>query len=263
MRTRGAARRRPRSALTSAPVAQLGARAAGAARQLAGQRAHPADGHVPVAGAVADHVVEEAAVLAQVGVVRAARTCRSARRSARCRAAGRRRRRARPSRRSGARTAPPRPRRRRPGARSSSRRDAAARAASGTRARADARRSGRRTPARRRSRVGAASTRASSPASRRRPAGRGGRPGRACTTRPAARAARSEAELVDDRPRQQADEVGVARQPGVDARRTAPRTPRRRRAWSAAPARRTERPARARYAAATRPLWPPPTTTTS
>ena len=52
-------------------AAQLGAGAARGRLQRAGHRAHPAHRHVPIAGAVADHVVEEAAVLAQVGVVRA------------------------------------------------------------------------------------------------------------------------------------------------------------------------------------------------
>ena len=52
-------------------AAQLGAGAARGRLQRAGHGAHAADRHVPVAGAVADHVVEEAAVLAQVGVVRA------------------------------------------------------------------------------------------------------------------------------------------------------------------------------------------------
>ena len=50
-------------------AAQLAPAAARRRLERGGDRAHAADGHVPVAGAVADDVVEEAAVLAQVGVV--------------------------------------------------------------------------------------------------------------------------------------------------------------------------------------------------
>ena len=50
--------------------ADLGARLQRGARERVGERAHAADGHVPVALAVADHVVEEAAVLAQRRLVR-------------------------------------------------------------------------------------------------------------------------------------------------------------------------------------------------
>jgi hypothetical protein len=42
---------------------------AGGTGQLARQLAHPAHGDVPAAGAVSDHVQQEAAVLAQAGVV--------------------------------------------------------------------------------------------------------------------------------------------------------------------------------------------------
>jgi hypothetical protein len=51
-------------------AAQLGAGPPGGAGQSRGERAHAAHGHVPVARAVADGVVEEAAVLAQPGVGR-------------------------------------------------------------------------------------------------------------------------------------------------------------------------------------------------
>ena len=54
-----------------APEPQLGACRPRDPRQRLGQRAHAADRHVPVARAVADHVIEEAAVLAQQGVVEA------------------------------------------------------------------------------------------------------------------------------------------------------------------------------------------------
>ena len=52
-------------------AADLGAGLAGGPLQRGRHRAHAADRHVPVAVAVADHVVEEAAVLAQRRVVRA------------------------------------------------------------------------------------------------------------------------------------------------------------------------------------------------
>ena len=48
---------------------QFRARVAGRRGERAGDRAHPADGHPPLAGAVADQVVEEAAVLDQRRVV--------------------------------------------------------------------------------------------------------------------------------------------------------------------------------------------------
>ena len=50
-------------------AAQLRARRARRRLELGGDRAHPAHRHVPMTAAVADDVVEEAAVLAQVGVV--------------------------------------------------------------------------------------------------------------------------------------------------------------------------------------------------
>ncbi len=61
-------------------AAELRARRLGGVRERRGHRAHAADGDVPVARAVADHVVEEAAVLAQRRVAGRRRTCRSARR---------------------------------------------------------------------------------------------------------------------------------------------------------------------------------------
>ena len=89
--------------------------------------------------------------------------------------------------------------------------------------------------------------------------GRIGRVGRV----PASAQVDAQAEVVDDPAGEQAHEVRVARQARVDAGpRAAPTRPRRRRG-RAARARRPSSPARARYAAATRALWPPPTITTS
>lgn len=51
------------------PYADLGARRTGGPGQRVGERAHAAHGDVPVTGAAADHVVEEAPVLEQRGVV--------------------------------------------------------------------------------------------------------------------------------------------------------------------------------------------------
>ena len=45
-------------------------------REAIRHRAHPADGHVPAAGSVADHVVEEAPVLTQLRIVGGRRTFR-------------------------------------------------------------------------------------------------------------------------------------------------------------------------------------------
>ena len=209
-------------AVTSAPQRSSAPAARAAALERAGDRAHAADRHVPVAGAVADHVVEEAAVLAQVGVVRRRRTCRSARRSARRRA------RASSSRQSSIELADRALDERLPrgvvadAARAARRASAAARSASG-RARARRGRTSRRgapsprSPPGRRSRRQRGARCARGP--RRRPAGRApGRRAAACRTRSAAGASRT------CRPssstialRQQADEVGVARQARVDA----------------------------------------------
>jgi hypothetical protein len=52
------------------PGDQVGAGGPGRALQRPGDRAHAAHGHPPLAGPVADHVVEEAAVLEQVALVR-------------------------------------------------------------------------------------------------------------------------------------------------------------------------------------------------
>ena len=49
---------------------QLGAGVAGDLLELVGHPTHPADRHLPLAGAAADHVVGEADVLLQRGVVR-------------------------------------------------------------------------------------------------------------------------------------------------------------------------------------------------
>ena len=49
--------------------AELGAGLLGGVGQRLGERAHPADGNVPAARAVTDHVVEEASVLTQLRVV--------------------------------------------------------------------------------------------------------------------------------------------------------------------------------------------------
>ncbi len=66
----GAVRRRPGSALTAGVGQDLGAaRRARPSQERLGDRAHAADGHPPLAGAVADQVVEEAAVLDQRRVV--------------------------------------------------------------------------------------------------------------------------------------------------------------------------------------------------
>ena len=53
------------------PVRSSAPASVGDPDQLGGHRAHPADGHPPLPGAVADDVVEEAAVLPQARVVRA------------------------------------------------------------------------------------------------------------------------------------------------------------------------------------------------
>ena len=50
--------------------AQFGPGTPGGALQLGADAAHSADGNIPVPGAAADHVVEEAAVLSQARVVR-------------------------------------------------------------------------------------------------------------------------------------------------------------------------------------------------
>ena len=75
--------------LTPGAGDDLGAGAAGGRGERVGDRAHAADRHPPLAGAVADQVVEEAAVLDQRRRRSGRRRCRSARRwrprRARCR----------------------------------------------------------------------------------------------------------------------------------------------------------------------------------
>ena len=91
-------------ALDARPPVRISAPASAARpRERVGDRAHAADRHPPLAGAVADQVVEEAAVLDQRGVVHGRRRCRSARRWRRRRGRCRRRSATRSPRRAGAR----------------------------------------------------------------------------------------------------------------------------------------------------------------
>ena len=70
-------RRRLGSRSTSAPVTSSAPGAAGGRGERVGDRAHAADRHPPLAGAVADQVVEEAAVLDAATGRACARRCRS------------------------------------------------------------------------------------------------------------------------------------------------------------------------------------------
>ena len=197
----------------------LGAARGGRAQQRGGDRAHAADGHPPLAGAVADQVVEEAAVLHQRRVVQvgegadqgvgrdhAAHEVVGEALLDRPRRAGRSTTRPR---------SPGRP------ARAVARAVAAARVSVGATARGEARRPRRRTAARRRTprrRRSARGTTAGSPRPRRaRRRGRsGGRRGRSGEYDAVRRERRSSgrSRSRDDLLGQQRDEVGVAREPG-------------------------------------------------